>query len=933
MRMIKHLPGFFTDDNQEDPGDENIQLQCLLNDVKVFRKGLPDDAFTSKLSVKKFALKDEEEGIITFLRSMPPLSSSAKIPTSHNRKRSSTGSIAGRLHVDESGDEDDITVVFSQSSKKVRVNVVTLPLKITGNLKRLEETFSAFGGVGSVLASTTASTATIGKNSKPIPWPGNETETSGVDVKVDCKFGGLVFDVVGTKAKLTLDTSPVKIMFQSEKGVTIGIDKVNITGPTPGKKDANIALEGVKMEFLSRPTHEDLTRMLELLTPSKDRFDDDDILIDTLLRQREQGSVLRINVSGLRGELHNMDIFEPLKVLGDEVIQVLTVTDFVAGDERPGLLTLVNVEGIYAYVDVGGGMGRLEAEMDTLGITHVSAPSLLAMAIGNISVRRNDHEELLGEGIDRRIFTGSHHERPMIMVRMVGDEPEPVVKIKFWNVRVEYNVQTLMSLMESPSGISGEQLAQEMVDSIVALPQKKKEISGDTGVLGFDIVIKDSVIALNPLDLKSRGLVILTDARLQAALPSEGSVSAGMEIAKASIMIIDDTDNLYPAEPSRNDKPSEHIGGFVSMGYVPMVTISSAMVTLQVNGKVVELDVKDDLLFIESCADSTQTMIAILNGLKPPAVESNEIRYCTEILPVDMLASLTEDAFTYPGRKKSPESDEDEEELLQFDEDLPTNLSFVESYYGNRTPVEDHPSEELADSMLEEDLSQIRTPNLSREGSNNSVFKENVIALDSGPLQFVEDHFGTATQRRRGKKSLSQEAVERAEFFPLRVRVRDVHVIFHLHDGYDWRRTRDTITQAVRKIESKVAERRNRRVSFDVDDDEESLVEDFLFNSIYIGISPNRAPGDLSNDINKTFDDHLSETSYATTTAESNRMYSNRARSSISGDHTRGGKKPLKLSRSRNQIVSNNAPPFYDYEVFEQRLSTRRKRRFFRTSS
>jgi len=764
VRMIKHLGGFYTDNGQEDVGDETILLQCLLNDVKVFRKDLPEEASTSKLSVKKFALKDEEEGIITFLRNAPPPNSSAKMSTSHHRKRSSTSAVTGRLLGNGSGDEDDITVVFSQSAKKIRVNVVTQPLKIRGDLKRLEETFSAFGGVGSVLASTTASTATIGKAGKPPPWPEHESEVSGMDMKVDCRVGGLFFDVVGTNATVSLETSPVKIKFQSGKGVTIGIDKINISGPILSRNDTSLAIEGTRMEFASRPTQEDLSKLLELLTPSKDSFDDDDILIDTLLRQREQGSVLRINVAGVRGELLDMNIFDPLKRLGDEVIQVLTVTDFVAGDERPGLLTLVNIEGVYAYAEVGGGLGRVEAEMDSVGITHVSAPSLFAMAIGTISVRRNDHEELLGEGIDRRIFSGSEYERPMIMVRMVGEEPEPVVKIKLWNIRAEYNVNTLMAIMESPNDTTGEELVQEMVDSLIALPPKQEASSGDS-VLGFDIVIKDSVLALNPLDLKSRGLIILSDSRLQAALPTGGSVSAGMEIKKASVMIIDDVEHLLVAEPGqmrgRRELLSDHLAGFVSMGYVPMITISSAMVTVRVAGKAVDLDIRDDLLLIESCADSTQTMMAIFNGLKPPATESDEIRYRTEVIPADMLASLTEDAFAHPGRKKPGAMENDnEEELLHWDEDLPTNLTFVESYYGHKTPPV-QPTEELADSMLEEDLAEIRSPSLSREGSaSNSVFKENTVVLDE-ELTYVDDHFGKATPRRRGKRSLNQTAMEK----------------------------------------------------------------------------------------------------------------------------------------------------------------------------
>jgi autophagy-related protein 2 len=768
LRMVKHLGGFF-DDQHEDIGDETIQLQCLLKDVKVFRKGLPDEASTSKLSVKKFALNDEEEGIITFLPSASPSSSSAKIPTSQHRRRSSTNSAV--IEHDPS-DDDDITVIFSRGVSKVRVNVVTLPLKIRGDLKRLEETFSAFGGVGSVLASTTASTATIRNSGRPPLWQKHDSGMPvprGVDIKVDCRIGGIFFDVVGTSAQVNLETSPVKIKFQSGSGVTVGIDKMKISAPSPDRKDLYVVINESTIQFASRPTQEDLGRLLELLTPSKDKFDDDDILIDTLLRQREQGSVLRVHLTGVRGELLDMAIFDKLKGLGDEVIQVLTVTDFVAGDERPGLLTLVNVDVIYSYADFGGGMGRMEVEMASVGLTHVSTPSLLAMAIGTIGVRRNDHEVLLGEGLDRRIFSTSELDRPMIMVRMVGDEPEPVVKIKLWNVRVEYSVQTLMELLESPEGATGEELAQEMVNSIVRLPPQMKPLPADTGALGFDIAIKDSAVALNPLDLKSRGLIIFTDARLQAALPVGGTISAGMEVKKASVMIIDHVDHLISVDPghihSRKNALSGHLTGFASMGYVPVVTISSAMASLRVVDRAVDLDIKDDLLLIESCADSTQTLIAILNGLKPPAAEAEEIRYCTEVLPINMLQSLTEDAFTNPSHELGDGFAIDDDGVMlevELGENLPTMSTFVESFYGHRgDPALGSPEEDLADSLLEEDLSSIRTPTLSRQGSgNDSIFMENIAILDSEPTKFIEDHFGKTDCKRRGKKSLNQRAVE-----------------------------------------------------------------------------------------------------------------------------------------------------------------------------
>jgi len=95
-----------------------------------------------------------------------------------------------------------------------------------------------------------------------------------------------------------------------------------------------------------------------------------------------------------------------------------------------------------------------------------------------------------------------------------------------------------------------------------------------------------------------------------------------------------------------------------------------------------------------------------------------------------------------------------------------------------------------------------------------------------------------------------------------------------MHDGYDWQRTRDALSQAVKKVEGRALEKRRRHergLTFDESEsDEESETYDVLFNSIYITLPQNRDPKQLSRDINaqiKGYDDSMSETgSYATTT-------------------------------------------------------------------
>lgn len=918
MKLVERLKGVFVDEEEQEGEDGPVVVECALKEIKVVHSILARDATSTKFSIKQFTLGDGIADILSFITPPPP-------PVPPQRKRNSYTPPPAPA-------PDDITVVFSQSPSKRRINIATLPLKLRFDLKRLEETLGAFGGVGGVLASTSTTASTVTLTRLPEP-----EKVVGVDTKVACQVGGVVVEIVGTTGKIGVETSAVKVRSEGG-GVVVAIEKIGLFAPDlpwDGRSaGAKVEVEGVRVEFLASPRDEDLARLLELLTPSKDQWaDDDDILIDTLLRQRQQGSALRIGVGGVRFVVENLGVVARLKGIGEEVVKVLTVTDFVAQDERPGLLTLLRVDSFYGRVDVGGGVGLLEAEVRDVGVAHVSAPALVAVALGRVVVRRNGSEELVGEALERRLLDKSDEGKSMIMVRIVGDEPEPVVKLKLWNLRVEYRVETLMALTTAtpPEKVTTEVLANQMAMSIISVAEKNTREDGPP--LGVDVLIRDCVLGLNPLGLKSRGLVVLTDARLQAALPSRGLLGAGVEVKKAFVMLIDDTANLAHGEPPRRRKPkvNRHHDGLASLGYVSVVEVSSARVTLQIvesvgGEKAVDLEVHDDLLLMESCADSTATLLGIVDGLKPPLVEEEAVKYCTEIMEVDMFRSLTEDAFRPSHRREQEWHPDDEDDGDMMGDDLPMNHTFVESYYGHKQqPVgsSSHSKDELADSMLDGDLGSIapgpRKPLGVGEKGMFASFTEQVGMCDTDPLNYVEDHFGKARVRSSDTKkipggptvqkwdSVANRYVAsvhpRRAYFPLRVKVRDVHLIWNLHDGYDWPRTRDTISAAVKRVEYKAAQRRDsRRVSFDVDDDEESVIGDFLFNSIYIGIPANRDPKELSKAIAKDFDDHMSETSFAPSSINDvSSRPSSRSRNaefSRSGSSA-GGKSSLKLSRSK----------------------------------
>jgi autophagy-related protein 2 len=160
-------------------------------------------------------------------------------------------------------------------------------------------------------------------------------------------------------------------------------------------------------------------------------------------------------------------------------------------------------------------------------------------------------------------------------------------------------------------------------------------------------------------------------------------------------------------------------------------------------------------------------------------------------------------------------------------------------------------------------------------------------------------------------------------------------VVWNLHDGYDWPRTRDAIALAVQKLEQKAADalavkarrktpRPTRTVTlpevlygedpyaFDEEEDDDydgdSEIGDILFNSIYVGVRRGQDPRSLARNINRDLDAQ-SETVSQVSTTPSTPIRSSRGASPSRGnslDRTRRPAKTLRLKRSRTQKVQVN---------------------------
>ncbi|RDL39188.1 ATG C terminal-containing protein [Venustampulla echinocandica] len=899
------------------PPDADILLRTAIDGLKVDSHTF-QSASNTIVTVQKFSFGYAQENIVSFNAGLQMRASVRDLKTS---------------------DGIDLRVNLSKKDGISRCEVITLPMHISIDLQRLDESFSWFGGLSSVLnlgssiASNATITATNSGKSKPhgvrFETPIKPDDKSQVaQNKADIRIGGFVLDLVGAECSIGVETSAIKVVHRDE-GIGAFIQGIRLSGPRlrySNDEPAIIAdITSTRVEYLMTPKDVDLDRLLSLITPSKAQYDqDDDILLDTLLRQRKQGAVLRLTVEDFQVRMSRLDELSYLPDLGEEISRLSTVAKYLPDDDRPGLLSLIMIRKINAHVDVNNTLGSIQLSSHDIEVAHITLPYLVALSVGGVYAHRNGSEELIGVATDPELRE-LRARAPAIMARMIGDEMEPVVRIKLWNLRVEYRVPTLMTLLGFVDGATTQDMSAGLAESVATLtnfartrasrgPQTSS--ASNPKNMALDVVMKDCILGLNPMGLPSKLLVVLTEGHLTAVLPKDEKTTASMELSKASLLIIDNVANVITggltgmSRRQSFDGGSSQVADLCMMGFVSISYISSAKAILVINvdnngEQCIDVEFRDDLFVLETCADSTQTLIAALNALAPPSVPSKENKYRTKVIAVeDLLASLSGDAFG------TAEGD------YNFDDDFGIELPESGELESDELDFDSHfyqqGSEEQYGEAVVEDIGGLSSSaRLSSRDTHDGVLLGSFVEPEApleGELEFHEDHFGTgsvlegtAHRWNSVKNTYDRSNSCKIRKSPLKVCVRDMHIIWNLFDGYDWQNTRDTISKAVQDVESKAIEKRarnERRSTFDQDmDEEETVIGDFLFNSIYIGIPANRDPRELAAAINQELNDNVTETeSLATTTFSSS--------PSRQGGARRPKAKQLRLNRSKHHKIT-----------------------------
>lgn len=808
----------------------------------------------------------------------------------------------------------DIGVKMINANGETRTDVETLPLIIHMDLQRLDETFSWFGGLSSFLNMSSSMASHPANSIKPVipqkpkpkgirfDLPLDPERSAPSENKINLRIGGARVELQGKECSVVAEASTIKLVSR-DGGIGTSIRSLRVAGPYIRSSRAEPAVTadmgGIRLDFITVPNDRDLERLLELIMPSKARFDKDNdgIMVDTLLRQRRKGSVLRVDVDKVNIRVRNLAQLEVLPVLGEEIAKLSTVTKYLPEDDRPGLLTLARLSEADFHINCGDRLGQFSASMEMLDAGHISVPSLVAVSARSIKAKRNEGEEIVSTSYSSE---EAGERTPVIMLRLIGDEIEPVTKLKLHNLVVEYRVPFIMDILGLEEDATPQDFEAELAASVANLGDHAqhalRQSAGTTGKskqgkpMTLEIGFENCLVGLNPLNLPSKMIVALTDAHLVVVLPKDVETKVDFQINKSSVLLIDDIEKASEGSSASSSrrKPSSfatrqvldlYAQGFVNICYMSAMRVVVNVAPDTEGEKQVDVEVMNDLVILETCADSTQTLITLANALKPPTPESKGNKYRTGIVPMeDLLASISPEAFG--NRDGEYDFDQDfagAQELAgsrsEADFDGDNSLIINTQHY-----ADDEEGEVLFNALQSSTSSHDHMQDTA-EGVLLTGFDTSKGEISDSDEELVihEDFYnkesnlhGTAKVWNFSKGTFDSAPVDLVERSPVKVNIKDVHVAWHLFDGYDWVKTRDAITKAVHDVEHKAMERYSNdedQVEYYEEELEDDPIGDCLFNSIYIGIAPNRDPRDLARAINEDLNDNATETESIAPTA------------------------------------------------------------------
>ena len=789
----------------------------------------------------------------------------------------------------------DLSLRYKRLDSGAELSLTTLPMAIEVNATQLDETLNSIGGFSALLemGSSIISDVTAENANRPTTSPRPRVhfdqtppvdalrESTAAGPKINVRVNGLSTMLQAGDLAVRYNSTAIKAIMR--KGcIGVQIDDSRLTGPfratSKSSPKSSIRARNLHVRYLGRPEEQDLTRLITLVTPSKDNFErgDGGVMVDTLVRQRKNGAAARISLSELTIDVNDTSVLDELQSFASDLSRLGAITKYLPEETRPGLLMLASIDTINARTNSAPILGDVAFVLSKLELANVTAPSLLAFGVTKIDLKRKKHQRLVHPALPSNL---SEHS-VMLMARLVGEEPVPVFEVKLMNVCIEYEVSVLMEMLgiqDSPHGVDAlassiAHVSPKTHNAPSTTPHKhmpEAQTGSGSSMTSFkiDLGVRNCSIGLTPRRLPSKALFVLTNTRVQFEQGRLDVSSTNLELRKATILLIDDRKALHDfayQTPEPSLKAGQHIPYLCRQGYVTVCWVSAAHASIAIeftfDGNLVDVEFDDQLLVLESCSDSTNTLTELLAALQPPPTPSSEAKYQTEVTTVeDMMASFVGEPVSLQRKGVAPKRQLSPSDLDSLDDDSTDTFNALDDEGFPRTQhTVSH------DSSLS-DLTSGLALDTGKPESGFETTREG-LSLTSLP----EQAHATASKWDSDRNRYIPVSQSEVLVSPFKLQVKNMHIIWNLHDGYDWPKTREVISKAVQELELKSEEKRKRdRQRYERDDEPEPVVGDFLFNSIYVGIPFDQDPRDVTCQINRNLDDLISETeSHATTTTD-----------------------------------------------------------------
>jgi len=415
--------------------------------------------------------------------------------------------------------------------------------------------------------------------------------------------------------------------------------------------------------------------------------------------------------------------------------------------------------------------------------------------------------------------------------------------------------------------------------------QKLNSLVSTTSPAAHDVMqvrllldVSNSSIALNPYTSTAKGLLYFRQSNFSGLYKSRGarepiSIHPGV----VDLFLIDDIGGKQndPGESKRirRDPVSSRL---IELGFVHVAsieTIETKISLLMDNSTTTyQADISGAILTLTTCADSTATLVALVSMLRIPLVISDDLKYNLgskqgQGALIDIFHDVESNVLGQCPKPLDGHDRTSRVEVVQF-------------------PSVDQGGDQLKDSGK-----------VLSQGELSERFSGNPIGMSASSTQTLG---GTPT----GNRTESPDLVsgEGRVHKKVNVSARNCFVVWNLHDGYDWDKTRSRIAEAVDSAVAKAHKSGLKKSGgdfddMDEDDDSESTdsneVGDLLFNSIYIAL-PN---GATTEDVTRSINIELSQANVSDTASQSTATGPNRSYAA------RAPEKTLQLGRSRMHKV------------------------------